>query len=122
MRASLSLGFERDGDTTRLVDRDHFGPLLVQKPFYPEGREVCQAVIIHPPGGVVGGDQLEIAARVGKAAQCQITTPGAAKWYKANGHVSRQNVMLEVGSGGSLEWFPQETIFFDNVNVELEHK
>lgn len=121
LRASLSLSFERDGDATRLVGRDHFGPLLVQKPFYPEGREVCQAVIIHPPGGVVGGDQLEVAAKVGNAACAQIATPGAAKWYKANGHVSRQQVMLEVGVSGSLEWFPQETIFFDNVNVELGH-
>jgi urease accessory protein len=121
LRASLSLSFERDGDTTRLVGRDHFGPLLVQKPFYPEGREVCQVVIIHPPGGVVGGDQLQVTARVGNAASAQLATPGAAKWYKANGHVSHQNVMLEVSSGGSLEWLPQETIFFDNVNVELEH-
>jgi urease accessory protein len=121
LRASLSLSFERDGDVTRLVDRDHFGPLLVQKPFYPEGREVCQAVIVHPPGGVVGGDQMKIAVRVGNSARAQITTPGAAKWYKANGYVSRQQVMLEVGARGSLEWFPQETIFFDNVNIELEH-
>ena len=102
LRASLSLGFIRDGETTRLVDRDHFGPLLVQKPFYPEGREVCQVVVIHPPGGVVGGDQLAIAARIGAAGRAQITTPGAAKWYKANGHISRQNVTLEIGSGGSL--------------------
>src|SRR6185437_8483992 len=99
LRASLSLGFIRDGETTRLVDRDHFGPLLVQKPFYPEGRELCQVVVIHPPGGVVGGDQLAIAARIGAAGRAQITTPGAAKWYKANGHISRQNVTLEIGSG-----------------------
>ena len=121
LRASLSLGFIRDGETTRLVDRDHFGPLLVQKPFYPEGRELCQVVVIHPPGGVVGGDQLAIAARIGAAGRAQITTPGAAKWYKANGHISRQNITLEIGSGGSLEWLPQETIFFDNAHVELEH-
>ncbi len=122
MQARLSLGFAEDGDATRLVERNHFGPLLVQKPLYPEGREVCQVVIIHPPGGVVGGDELEIAAHVGAAAKAQITTPGAAKWYKANGHVSRQNIKLEVGSGGTLEWVPQETIFFDDVNVALDHQ
>lgn len=121
LQARLSLGFEEDQGTTRLVKRDHFGPLLVQKPLYPEGREVCQAVIIHPPGGVVGGDQLEIGVKVGAAGKAQIATPGAAKWYKANGHISRQNVTLDIGSRGSLEWFPQETIFFDNVHIELEH-
>ncbi|HEU4855159.1 MAG TPA: urease accessory protein UreD [Nitrosospira sp.] len=122
LRASLSLKFAEDGGTTRLMERDHFGPLLVQKPLYPEGREVCQVVIIHPPGGVVGGDELEITARVGASALAQITTPGAAKWYKANGHVSRQDIRLHVGACGSLEWAPQETIFFDNADVVLDHQ
>ncbi|SCY03147.1 urease accessory protein [Nitrosospira sp. Nl5] len=122
LQARLSLGFADDGGVTRLVDRSHFGPLLVQKPLYPEGRKVCQVVVIHPPGGVVGGDQLEIAAKVGTSANAQITTPGAAKWYKANGHVSRQNIRLEVNAGGSLEWVPQESIFFDNTDLQLEHR
>ena len=121
LRARLSLGFAREEGATRLVDRQHFGPLLVQKPFYPEDREICQVVIIHPPGGVVGGDELEISARVGASASVQITTPGAAKWYKANGHVSRQAVTLDVGANGVIEWVPQETIFFNNVHVELDH-
>jgi urease accessory protein len=122
LQARLSLGFADDAGATRLVDREHFGPLLVQKPLYPEGREVCQVVIIHPPGGVVGGDELEIIAKVGASANAQITTPGAAKWYKANGHVSHQNIRLDVSAGGSLEWVPQETIFFDNAHVELDHR
>ncbi|MDQ3187097.1 MAG: urease accessory protein UreD [Pseudomonadota bacterium] len=120
--ARWSLGFAEDGGATRLVDRSHFGPLLVQKPLYPEGRQVCQVVIVHPPGGVVGGDELEIVAKVGESASAQITTPGAAKWYKANGHVSRQDIRLEVSAGGVLEWVPQETIFFDNAHVELDHR
>ena len=122
LRAWLSLGFTEDGGTTRLVDRDHYGPLLVQKPLYPEGREVCHTVIIHPPGGVVGGDQLELRADVRTGARVQITTPGAAKWYKANGHVSHQNIRLNVGAGGSLEWVPQETIFYDNADLVLDHE
>ena len=122
LQARLSLGFADDAGTTRLVGRQHFGPLLVQKPLYPEGREICQVVIIHPPGGVVGGDELQIIAKVGASAKAQITTPGAAKWYKANGHVSHQDIKLDVGAGGSLEWLPQETIFFDNADVALDHR
>ncbi len=122
MQARLSLRFAEDDGATRLMDRNHFGPLLVQKPLYPEGREVCQVVIVHPPGGVVGGDEMEIAAKVGPSASAQITTPGAAKWYKGNEHVSRQNIRLEVGTGGMLEWVPQETIFFDNAHVVLDHQ
>lgn len=119
--ASISLVFRKEEGKCRLVARDHFGQLCVQKPFYPEGPEVCHVVIVHPPGGVVGGDRLEIASHVGDAANVQITTPGAAKWYKANGHVSYQNVHLDVKTGGTLEWLPQETIFFDNAQVELDH-
>lgn len=119
--ASISLTFRKEEGKCRLVSRDHFGQLYVQKPFYPEGPEVCHVVIVHPPGGVVGGDRLAFASQVGAAANVQITTPGAAKWYKANGNVSYQNVQLDVKTGGVLEWLPQETIFFDNAQVELDH-
>ena len=119
-RASLSLGFADDGGTTRLVERRHSGPLRVQKPLYPEGGAVCHAIVVHPPGGVVGGDQLELSATVGEGARAFLTTPGAAKWYKANGKISRQRVRLHAAAGASLEWLPQETIFFDDAHVELE--
>jgi urease accessory protein len=120
-RAELELGFADDAGTTRLVKRRHYGPLRVQKPLYPESAAVCHAIVVHPPGGVVGGDELQISARVGANASAFITTPGAAKWYKANGSVSRQQVRLEVGADAALEWLPQETIFFDAAQVRLEH-
>jgi urease accessory protein len=119
--ARLTLGFADDAGTTRLVERAHFGPLRVQKPLYPEGHDICHTIIVHPPGGVVGGDQLLITADVGAAAGAFITTPGAAKWYKANGHVSRQDVSLTVGADATLEWLPQETIFFDAASVRMSH-
>jgi urease accessory protein len=120
-QATLSLGFADDAGTTRLVERTHFGPLRVQKPLYPEGPEVCHAIVVHPPGGVVGGDELTIGACVGIHAHAFITTPGAAKWYKANGHVSRQDIHLGVADHASLEWMPQETIFFDAAQVQLDN-
>ena len=118
--ARLLLGFADDGGTTRLIERSHFGPLRVQKPLYPEGGAVCHAIVVYPPGGVVGGDQLAISARVGPAAHAFLSTPGAAKWYKANGKVSRQQVQIDVAAGAALEWMPQESIFFDQAQVALE--
>ena len=118
--ARLALGFADDAGTTRLVERAHLGPLRVQKALYPEGGAVCHAIIVHPPGGVVGGDQLAISARVGPAAHAFLTTPGAAKWYKANGKVSRQQVRIDIAAGAALEWMPQESIFFNQAHVELE--
>ncbi|MRW84756.1 urease accessory protein UreD [Pseudoduganella sp. FT26W] len=119
-QASLTLGFADDAGTTRLLNKIHYGPLRVQKALYPEDHKVCQAIIVHPPGGVVGGDQLEIDIGVGASAHAFITTPGAAKWYQANGKQSRQTVHLHVNENAALEWLPQETIFFDTANVVLE--
>ena len=119
--ATLALTFAKHGDTTKLTDRSHFGPLRVQKPFYPEGPGVCHAIVVHPPGGIVGGDEIKIDATVDSHARTLITTPGAAKWYRANGRTSLQNVTLKIASGGSLEWLPQETIFFDAALVRMRH-
>ncbi|GAC1519199.1 MAG: urease accessory protein UreD [Collimonas sp.] len=121
-QAWLSLAFADDRGTTRLLDRAHYGPLRVQKALYPEHPSICHAIIVHPPGGVVGGDQLSIKASVGERAHAFLTTPGAAKWYQANGKISQQQITLRVADGATLEWLPQETIFFDQAHVSLEHK
>jgi urease accessory protein len=121
-QAWLSLVFADDNGTTRLFDRAHYGPLRVQKALYPEGASICHAIVVHPPGGVVGGDQLTIKASVGNRAHAFLTTPGAAKWYQANGKNSQQKVRLQVADAAALEWLPQETIFFDRARVELEHQ
>ena len=117
--ASILLTFDKEAGKSRLATREHFGQLYVQKPFYPEGPEVCHIVLVHPPGGIVGGDRLEISSHVGADASVQITTPGAAKWYRSNGRISYQNITLNVKTGGTMEWLPQETIFFDDAQVEL---
>jgi urease accessory protein len=120
--ASLQLGFVRDGDCTRLVRRGHRGPLRVQKALYPEGPGVCHVIVVHPPGGVVGGDQLRIALDAGAGCHVLATAPGAAKWYRANGRESRQAVHLAAGAGAAIEWLPQETIVYDDASVDLEHE
>lgn len=121
-QAWLSLGFADDNGTTRLLDRAHYGPLRVQKTLHPEGASICHAIIVHPPGGVVGGDRLTIKASVGECAHAFLTTPGAAKWYQANGKISQQQVHLQIAHAATLEWLPQETIFFDQTSAELEHQ
>ncbi|WP_193317439.1 urease accessory protein UreD [Janthinobacterium violaceinigrum] len=120
--AQLRLGFAWHDGVSRLVERTHSGPLRVQKPLYPEGDAVCHAIIIHPPGGVVGGDQLAVDATAGEGAHALLTSPGAAKWYRANGHVSGQHIALRAGSGAAIEWLPQESIFFDQACVRLRHE
>ncbi len=117
--ATLDLGFARDQDTTRLIKREHFGPLRVQKALYPEQPSVCHTILIHPPGGVVGGDELRIQAHVAEHAHAFLTTPGAAKWYRSNGYVSQQVLKLQAEKNSVIEWMPQETILFNQADVKL---
>ena len=116
--AELELAYARCGPTTRPVLRRHLGPLRVQKHLYAEGPEVCQHIIVHPPGGIAGGDRLAISARVDSGAWAQLTSPGAAKWYRATGPAS-QALNLQVAPGATLEWLPQETIVFSAAQAEL---
>ena len=57
-RARLSLVLSADDGRTRLARRVHDGPLYVQKTFRPAGDEALHVYIVHPPGGLVGGDDL----------------------------------------------------------------
>ncbi len=115
-KASLSLAFTREDRKTRLTGKAHDGPLVVQKPLYPEGDDVCHAIVVHPPGGIAGGDELRMDASVGPQAAALLTTPGAAKWYRSGGARARQDVVLDVR--GALEWLPQEAIVFDGARAE----
>lgn len=97
----------------------HLGPLRIQKALYPEGPGLCHAIIVHPPGGIAGGDRLEVQLRSQAHSQGLVTTPSAAKWYGTDGIVpARQKI--EIALSGHLEWLPQETIVFDRALVESE--
>lgn len=110
-KARLSLGFSFLDGRTVLSERDHDGPLVVQKPLYPEGGDICHAIVVHPPGGIAGGDELRLDASVQDRACALLTTPGAAKWYRSAGPWASQKLNFKVD--GTLEWLPQETIVFD---------
>ncbi|MGY6274334.1 urease accessory protein UreD [Methylomonas sp. MgM2] len=117
--AELKLGFAHRGDKTVLARREHRGPLTVQRPFYPEGG-VCHVYLLHPPGGVVAGDRLSIAATAETGAQALITTPAAGKFYRSGGGEARQNLHLTIAGNASLEWLPQETIVYDGARVRSD--
>lgn len=114
--ARLELGLERRVGRTLLSHRRHTGPLGVQRPFYPEDG-ACHLYVLHPPGGLVGGDRLEIAVAVGEGAHALLTTPGATKCYRSAGAEAVQEHRLDIRDGGILEWFPQEGILFPGARV-----
>jgi urease accessory protein len=115
--ASLSLGFSARGTRTVLTHRRHDGPLQVQRPFYPPGERACHVYILHPPGGVVGGDTLALRAQVEPGAHALLTTPAAGKLYRSDGAHAQLSQELNVADGAWLEWLPQETIAFDGAHA-----
>jgi urease accessory protein len=118
-RANLHLQFERREARSVLAARRHDGPLVVQKALYPEGDAVCHAIIVHPPAGIAGGDELAIDIRACDGAHVLLTTPGAGKWYRTPGPWARQSVVIEARNEAIVEWLPQETIVFDGALADL---
>lgn len=118
-KAKLALGFACKNNKTILNHREHYGPLVVQRPFYPEGA-VCHVYLIHPPGGVVGGDKLQIDVGLEPSTHVLITTPSAGKFYRSGLLKGSQIQKLTVEDKSLLEWFPQETIFFNGCQSVLE--
>lgn len=116
--AALELGYSfRDGHTV-LARRSSRGPLAVQKMLYPESAAVCHTILLHPPGGIAGGDHLTIAATLDRQAHAVFATPGATKWYRSVSLESRQRIEISVADNGVCEWLPQENIFFESVRAD----
>lgn len=118
-RAELRCDFARRGERTVIARRAHRGPLLVQRAFHPEPTGVAHVVLVHPPGGIVGGDRLRFEANLTDNAQALITTPAATKVYRSSGAVAEQHTVLRVGAGTQLEWLPQETLIFSGAQAEI---
>ncbi len=121
----LNLVYANRSGSTQIIRNQMQAPLKVQRPFYPEGKEVCHSVILHTAGGVVGGDRLSSNFHLETNAKALITSAAASKIYRSSGLESQQNIDIKLEPGANLEWLPQETIVFDgaiyqqNLRVEL---
>ena len=116
-QARLELKFAPGHGATRLVHNRHEGPLrLIRALPLPDGR--CQAVIVHPPGGLVGGDRLDLDITLEDGAQVLCTTPGAQKWYRAARDGARARTRITAGTGSRIEWLPQPTLVYDAAQVD----
>lgn len=116
--AELTLEFSGGEPRTRLTGRRHAGPLLVQRPFYPEGN-ACHVYLVHPPGGIVGGDQLRLSVAAGPGAQVLLTTPAATKFYRAAPGTQARLTQELTLTAATLEWLPQETIYFRDTQARV---
>ncbi|WP_326533807.1 urease accessory protein UreD [Pseudorhodoferax sp.] len=115
--ASLALDYRFESGRSVARHR-HQGPLRILQSLYPEGEGICHNVLVHPPGGLVGGDVLDIQVNVGEGAHGLVTTPGAARFYRSDGETAAQHSRLALAPGARLEWLPAETICYDQCRAE----
>jgi urease accessory protein len=110
-QARLQLDYRLEAGRT-VARFDHQGPLRILQALYPEGEAVCHNVMVHPPSGLVGGDELDIAISVGTGAHGLVTTPGASRFYRSAGEPAMQRVRVTMGDQSRLEWLPLEAICY----------
>lgn len=115
-QARLELEFQAAAGRTVLARRRHHGPLVVQRPFYPEGG-ICHVYLVHPPGGIVGGDQLSLHTTLQPQSHALLTTPAATRFYRAGPHPAASLQQALHVHDATLEWLPQETILFDGARA-----
>lgn len=115
--ARLAIDFVVQQQRT-VARHSHNGPLRVLQSLYPEGDAVCHNVLVHPPGGLVGGDSLDIRICAGTSAHALVTTPGATRFYRSAGESAVQRTSILLTDQSRLEWLPMETICYDQCRGE----
>lgn len=116
-QAKLQLDYTLQAGRT-VARFQHEGPLRILQSLYPEGDAVCHNVLVHPPGGLVGGDTLTVDVTVAPGAHGLITTPGASRFYRSLGEPALQHNRLRLSEGARLEWLPLETIAYSGCLAE----
>ena len=112
-RADLKLDYTLESQRT-VARYLHQGPLRILQSLYPEGDQICHNVLVHPPGGLVGGDTLDIQVSVAEGAHALVSTPSATRFYKSGGQAALQQVTATLAPGARLEWLPLEAIAYND--------
>ncbi len=115
--ATLSLNYSLQAGKT-IAHFRHDGPLRILQSLYPEGDAVCHNVLVHPPGGLVGGDTLDIAVSAATGSHGLITTPGATRFYKSLGETALQRTRIRLAPGARAEWLPMEALCYSGCLAE----
>ena len=122
--ALLELDYQRsksaDGTPQTVVQHQHEGPLHVLQSLYPEGPQICHNVILHPPGGIVGGDTLEVSVSLREGTHALVTTPAATRFYRSEKELAVQKVRATLAPYSRLEWLPMEALAYNACRARNE--
>lgn len=108
--------FALDGDRIGLDDLYQRDPVRVLTPNPPRD-DIPGAAFVTTSGGLVGGDRLELSARVADRASAQFVAQAAEKIYRTANAPCHIQITLETGADAWMEWLPQETIVFDGARL-----
>ncbi len=115
--ATLSLDYTAQAGKTVARFR-HDGPLRILQSLYPEGDAICHNVLVHPPGGLVGGDTLDIKISAAAGSHGLITTPGATRFYQSLGETALQRTNIRLEADARVEWLPMEALCYSGCLAE----
>jgi len=115
-RGVAEIGFACREGATRLASLYQTDPLRVLFPL-AEPDEPTQAVIVTTSGGLVAGDRIDVAVRLGDRAAAHVTASAAEKIYRSLGATTEIAQSLTVGAGATLEFLPPETILFEGARL-----
>jgi len=113
-RIALSVAADANGSRRQRVHEE--GALRVRFPNVA-GHDALEAVVVNTAGGMAGGDRFDLDIAVGPGAKFTVTTAAAEKIYRSLGPDAEIRVKLDISSGGTLGWLPQETILFDQIRL-----
>jgi urease accessory protein len=115
--AQLDIDYKLAGERT-VAHHRHSGPLRLLQSLYPESCGICHNVLVHPPGGLVGGDTLAIGITGADQTHALITTPGATRFYRSSQDLAVQRTVITMTGQSRLEWLPLEAIAYDQCLAE----
>jgi urease accessory protein len=75
--------------------------------------DVCEVFLLNPSGGLVGGDRIGFEVTAAAGAAVTISTAAAERVYRSDGPDTRVSCSLVAGAGSTLEWLPQQTVWYD---------
>jgi urease accessory protein len=115
--ARLQLDYQRESNRSVARFR-HDGPLRILQSLYPEGDAICHNVLVHPPGGLVGGDTLSIDIHGAAGSHGLVTTAGATRFYRSEGESALQDTRIRLDADARLEWLPLEALCYSGCKAE----
>lgn len=83
---------------------------------------VPEVVFLNTSGGLTGGDRLSYHLDIPAQTEVTATTQTAERGYESPGPAASVSFTATVGSGGRLNWLPQETLIYESSHVSRETK